>query len=67
VSDGRATLGTPDLAAVAAEAEVELVVARSIEIVELTPDDTTLGYYEAELTSLRDAALTVQEAEHPVP
>ncbi|MGY2875623.1 hypothetical protein ACVW00_002813 [Marmoricola sp. URHA0025 HA25] len=61
---------TPDLAAIAHEAEAEILTAESVEWT-ATPDDVTvelstaeLGYYEAELGSLRDAAGTLDEAEH---
>jgi hypothetical protein len=52
----------PDLAAIAGEAEVELLAAETIDSASAL-DAAELGYYEAELTSLRDAATTVQEAE----
>lgn len=60
----------PDLAAIAHEAEAEILTAESIEWT-ATPDDATvqlsiaeLGYYEAELGSLRDAARTLDETQH---
>lgn len=60
----------PDLPAIAYEAEVEIRIAETIEAAETVPDDvprafdaTEIGYYEAELTSLRDAATTLNEAE----
>lgn len=49
---------TPDLQAIAMEADVELQEAEGVGL-------TELGYYEAELTSLRDAATTLAEAERP--
>jgi hypothetical protein len=52
----------PDLAAIAGEAEVELLAAEAIDS-HSALDAAELGYYEAELTSLRDAATTVREAE----
>ena len=53
-----------DLAAIATEAEVELVTAETIQVTDLAPDDLDgLGYYEAELASLRDAATTLGAAE----
>jgi hypothetical protein len=52
-----------DLAGIAAEAEVELVAAETIQITDVTPDVEELGYYEAELVSLRDAATTLGTAE----
>ncbi|HEX7717802.1 MAG TPA: hypothetical protein VF416_10965 [Marmoricola sp.] len=61
--------GRPDLAAIAAEAEVERETAVAVE--QQAPSDepmalaiSELGYYEAELSSLRDAAVTLDEAEH---
>ena len=63
-------LNNPDLAAIAHEAEAEILTAETIEWT-ATPEDVTvelstaeLGYYEAELGSLRDAARTLDEAEH---
>lgn len=49
---------TPDLQAIAMEADAELQEAEGVGL-------TELGYYEAELTSLRDAATTLAEAERP--
>ena len=60
-----------DLTAIAQEAGVELLAAEAIDWVQTTGDATValgaaeLGYYEAELGSLRDAATTLDEAEHP--
>jgi hypothetical protein len=61
---------SPDLPAIAYEAGVEILVAETIEEVGANPDDTAhafdtteIGYYEAELRSLRDAATTLNEAE----
>lgn len=60
---------SPDLAAIAREAEAEIIVAETVEIT--TADSTValsaaeLGYYEAELGSLRDAASALEQAEHP--
>jgi hypothetical protein len=60
----------PDLPAIAHEAEVEILVAETIQDAEAAPeeaalafDTTEIGYYEAELTSLRDAATTLDQAE----
>jgi len=62
---------SPDLPAIALEAEVEILVAETIEAAMPMLDDgahafdtTEIGYYEAELRSLRDAATTLNEAEH---
>ncbi len=53
-----------DLAGIAAEAEVELVAAETIQLTDVAPDDVEeLGYYEAELVSLRDAATTLERTE----
>jgi hypothetical protein len=61
---------SPDLRAIAYEAEVEILVAETIEAATPMADDaahladtTEIGYYEAELKSLRDAATTLNEAE----
>ena len=61
----------PDLVAIAQEAEVEILVTETIQAVGVTPDDVDhefdtaeIGYYEAELRSLRDAATTLNEAQH---
>lgn len=61
---------SPDLPAIAYEAEVEIRIAESIEAAATVPggvalsfDTTEIGYYEAELRSLRDAATTLNEAE----
>ena len=60
----------PDLPAIAYEAQVEIVVAEAIQEAGVKTDDaahafdtTEIGYYEAELRSLRDAATTLNEAE----
>jgi hypothetical protein len=60
----------PDLAAIAQEAQVEILAAETIQGSQATPDDaalalsaTELGYYEAELESLRDAATTLDESD----
>jgi hypothetical protein len=56
----------PDLAAIAREAEVEILVAETVERA-VTPDDVLamgaaeLGYYVAELGNLRDAATRLGE------
>lgn len=62
----------PDLPAIAYEAQVEILVAETIQTTGVPPDDAAhafetaeLGYYEAELKSLRDAATTEIEAEQP--
>ena len=53
-----------DLAGIAAEAEVELVAVEAIQVGDLAPGDgEELGYYEAELVSLRDAATALGSAE----
>jgi hypothetical protein len=61
---------SPDLPAIAYEAEVEIRIAETIEAAAPMSDDaahtfdtTEIGYYEAELRSLRDAATTLNEAE----
>lgn len=61
----------PDLSAIACEADVEIRMAETIEVTGSVPGDhtraletTEIGYYEAELRSLRDAATTLSEAEH---
>ena len=61
---------SPDLAGIAHEAEAEILVAETVEW-EITTDDVAvamssaeLGYYDAELGSLRDAATTLDDAEH---
>jgi hypothetical protein len=61
---------SPDLPAIAYEAQVEILTAQTIQAAEAMPDDATrafdtaeLGYYEAELGSLRDAAMALHEAE----
>jgi hypothetical protein len=48
----------PDLNAVARDAQVQVVAAEAAG-----PDAGELGYYEAELRSLRDAATSLAEAE----
>jgi hypothetical protein len=52
---------SPDFAAIAREADAEILIAETVEVTE-TGDGTLnaaeLGYYEAELGSLRDAART---------
>jgi hypothetical protein len=61
---------SPDLAAIAHEAEVEILTAETVERAVMNGDAVVamsaaeLGYYEAELGSLRDAATTLDEAEH---
>ena len=61
---------SPDLSAIAYEAQVEILVAETIQAAGVTPDDAAhafdtpeIGYYEAELKSLRDAATKLDEAE----
>jgi hypothetical protein len=64
---------SPDLSAIAHEAQLEILVAETIQAAGVMPDDAAhafdtaeIGYYEAELMSLRDAATTLNEAEqHP--
>jgi hypothetical protein len=62
---------SPDLAAIADEAQVEIEYAETVQAAGVTLEDASLvlataelGYYEAELTSLRDAARTLGAAEH---
>jgi hypothetical protein len=57
-----------DLVAIAAEADVEILVTETVLVEETTVDGSVaeLAYYEAELTSLRDAATTLDAAEHPI-
>ena len=60
----------PDLTAIAREADLEILTAETVEWAATTGDITNalstaeLGYYEAELGSLRDAATSLDEAEH---
>ena len=61
----------PDLAAIAHEAEAEILTAATIEGAVTADDDDVialsaaeLGYYVAELGNLRDAAARLDEAEH---
>jgi hypothetical protein len=54
------TPNSPDLPAIAYEAEVEILAAEAIQD---TGGDPEIGYYEAELRSLRDAATTLDAAE----
>jgi hypothetical protein len=60
----------PDLTAIAREADAEILTAETVEWAAVTGDLTDalsaaeLGYYEAELGSLRDAATTLDETEH---
>ena len=62
----------PDLPAIVREAQVEIAAVETLTAASATSDGTAivfdtaeLGYYEAELRSLRDAAMTLDEAEHP--
>jgi hypothetical protein len=59
----------PDLAAIVREAEAEILIAETVESATPSSIDALgtaeLGYYEAELGSLRDAATTLEEVEHP--
>jgi hypothetical protein len=62
---------SPDLPAIAYEAQIEISVAETIEATEsviggaaLALDTAEIGYYEAELKSLRDAATALDDAEH---
>jgi hypothetical protein len=62
----------PDLPAIVREAQVEITAVETLIAPGATSDgaaialDTAeLGYYEAELRSLRDAATTLDEAAHP--
>jgi hypothetical protein len=59
-----------DLPAIADEAETEIMTIETIEAAELTLNagesaeaTAEFGYYEAELSSLRDAALSLNEKE----
>jgi hypothetical protein len=59
-----------DLRAIAYEAQVEILIAETVQEAETMPDagydafdGAELGYYEAELRSLRDAATSLNEAE----
>src|SRR3954468_9354150 len=58
---------TPDLAAIAREAEVEILTAGAVEWTttdaSLALGAAELGYYEAELGNLRDAATSLDAAE----
>lgn len=62
-----------DLSAIAHDVQLEILVAETIQAAGVMPDDAAhafdtaeIGYYEAELKSLRDAAMTLNEAEqHP--
>ena len=60
----------PHLMAIARQAQVKIEAAEAVQATELAPDSATLavdvaelGYYEAELKSLREAATTLDEAE----
>ena len=60
----------PDLPAIAYEAQVEILTAETIQDRSAQPgadvralNAAELGYYEAELRSLRDAATSLDEAE----
>jgi hypothetical protein len=62
--------GAFDLPAIAQEAEVEILAVETIESAEMPLDTKAevfataeFGYYEAELSSLRDAAVTLNEDE----
>jgi hypothetical protein len=67
------TPNSVDLSAIAREAQVEILAAETIQAAGIVPDDAAhafdtaeIGYYEAELKSLRDAATSLNEAEqHP--
>ena len=61
----------PALLAIAKEAQVEILAAETVAAAGVPLDDAAsslataeLGYYEAELRSLRDAATSLNEAEH---
>lgn len=69
---------SPDLLAMAHEADVEIVAAEALIVARTTVVTGTdgaadsfataeLGYYEAELRSLRDAATGLDAAEHHRP
>ena len=62
---------SPDLLAIAQEAQVEILAAETVAAADAPLDDASgsfataeFGYYEAELRSLRDAATWLHEAEH---
>jgi hypothetical protein len=56
----------PDLAAIVRETEAEMEVSEAVEHAASDALGTAeLGYYEAELGSLRDAAERLEEAERP--
>jgi hypothetical protein len=61
---------SPDLAAIAYEAQIEISVAETIQAAEAVPggtahafDTAEIGYHEVEFKSLPDAATTLNEAE----
>ena len=61
---------SPDLGAIARQAQAEILIAETLESVGTDDADVALstaelGYYEAELGSLRDAAARLNEVEHP--
>ena len=53
-----------DLTASANDAQIEIVAAEAVAASETMTGDAEIGYYEAELKSLRDAATTLYDAEH---
>jgi hypothetical protein len=63
------SLNNPDFAAIAREADAEILIAESVEATETGDcalNAAELGYYEAELGSLRDAATArLEEFERP--
>jgi hypothetical protein len=62
---------SPDLVAIARTADVEILTAETLGSASMVDDSAVdssaaeLGYYEAELGSLRDAATSLDQAEHP--
>jgi len=67
------TPNSPDLPTIAYEAEVEILVAETVEAAVPVSEDAAhavdtieIGYYEAELKSLRDAATTLDMAEQQI-
>jgi hypothetical protein len=61
---------SPDLGAIARQAEAEILIAETLEATRTDDADVALstaelGYYEAELGSLRDGAARLNEVRHP--
>jgi hypothetical protein len=57
------TAERPDLTAIAHEAQVEIAAAEAVAAGEAMTGDAEIGYYQAELKNLRDAASTLRDAE----